>query len=70
MGAIALGAVFESPGLVIEDAWTRNAFLDLLVSEPVLVAPWLLCGLLGVLLARVASILRTTSGVEETHERA
>lgn len=69
VGAIALGAVFESPGLVIEEAWTHNAFLDLVAGVPVLVVPWLLCGLLGVLVAR-ASLDRSTSAAEQAHQRA
>lgn len=51
-GAVALGAVFDSPGLPLEDAWSRNAFAELLVGAPVLVLPWLLCGLLGHVVAR------------------
>jgi alpha-1,2-mannosyltransferase len=69
VGAIALGAIFESPGLPIEDAWTRNTFADLIASEPVLVMPWLLCGGLGILLSRVPAA-ELASTAEQAHERA
>lgn len=53
VGATAVGATFDSPGLPLERAWTGNAFAEVLLGAPVLVLPWLLCGLLGVLVARV-----------------
>lgn len=55
VGATALGAVFDSPGLPLERAWTGNAFVDLLGDVPALLVPWLLCGVLGVVLARFAA---------------
>lgn len=69
VGAIALGAIFESPGLVIEDAWTRNAFADLVWREPVLVVPWLLCGVLGLVLARALTDQPQPSAAEQPHQR-
>lgn len=53
VGAIGLGAVFNSPGLPIEQSWTDNAFYALLSEIPMLTIPWLLCGLVALLTFRV-----------------
>lgn len=80
VGATAVGAVFDSPGLPLERAWTGNAFLEILDGAPALVVPWVLCGVLGVLAARVLAddsaepeTTSTTEGAasapEQTHQR-
>ena len=73
------GAVFDSPGLPLERAWTGNAFADIVLGAPALVVPWLLCGLLGVLVARLltqdavgaspAPAQETASAPEQAHQR-
>ncbi len=55
VGAIALGATFNSVGLALDVAWTRNAFAVALVEVPVLAVAWSLCGVLGLLVARAAA---------------
>ena len=67
VGAIAFGAVFDSIGLPLEDAWSDNAFAHVLREAPALVGPWLLCGVVGFLVARMAG---TSSEAEQAHERA
>ena len=68
VGAIALGATFNSVGLPLDAAWTRNAFVTAMVEVPALVVPWALCGVLGLLLVRAAS-RNPTSTPEQAHQR-
>lgn len=68
VGATGLGAVFDNPGLPLERAWTGNAFVDLLTAVPALVVLWLLCGVLGVLLARFAAA--RSSAAEQPQQAA
>ena len=63
VGAIGLGAAFDSPGLPIEQSWTNNAFFDLVSGIPMLAIPWLLCGLIGWLVFRAVEP-RTQDGPE------
>lgn len=55
VGAVALGAIGNSVGLPLDDAWTNNAFLETARQVPELLAPWLLCGVLGLVVARALS---------------
>lgn len=52
VAAIAPGAIFDTLGLPLEEAWTNNAFADSMTEGPVLLVPWLLCGVIGLLLGR------------------
>ena len=62
VGAIAVGAVYNSLGVPIEQVWTTNSFVEILIAVPVLALPWLLCGALGVLAARFLRELRWVPG--------